>query len=43
MRKIILGLLLLTSVQFAKAQTVGLGVKAGANPKKISGQDFKQG
>lgn len=43
MRKIILFLLLVASVQFANAQTVGFGVKAGANLNKISGQEFKQG
>ncbi len=43
MRKIILSLLLVASVQFSNAQNLGFGVKAGANLNKISGQEFKQG
>ncbi len=43
MRKIIVGSLLLASFHFVNAQSIGFGIKAGANLNKISGQEFKQG
>ncbi len=43
MKKIILVLLIATSATILNAQTVHVGVKAGANLGKIDGQSFKDG
>ena len=43
MKKIFAGLILLIGVNVADAQSLGLGLKVGANLNKISGQEFSSG